>query len=409
MSLYFWEIKKTLRRRTSAVALGLALVLAFGTALLIGILDLDHSTWSSAGGRDEHIDVPAWQEVKNQIEWTKPWQGLLTEEKLIAAQEIYRKAVDDPANSDEHGLLYLDAWETQVREPLGAMLDLLGNSAYKLYSAEQSAIEPAKYGEFYACRQALLEQDLAEQYKDEADRQFFLAMNAGVETPFAFGWYNGTYLFVALFDDTCQFIGMLLCIAMAPLFAGEVQTSAAVLLAARHGRGRLARAKLAAALTVTAVVYLLCAGLYLAVQVAFVGTGGWALPIQLSDLLAPAAMTYAQAQIYDMALGLAHCLAAVAVTALASAMTGSPFAAMAAAAGVLVGLPALSNWLPAVAGQVLAFLPFVTHYNELIHTNLLRLFGVRVWMPWARLAAQPLITLAVLPLAARGWTKRQVS
>lgn len=409
MRLYAWEIKKLLRRRASAIALWAALALALGTALLIGLLNLRYNTWSSAGGRDEHIDIPAWQEIQNQREWTYPWQGPLTEEKLIAAQRIYYEAVRDPANNDEHGLMYLDAWENEVRKPLGAMLDLLGNSAYKLYAAQQRDIEPAQYGGFYARRQALFEQDLAEQYKDEADRQFFLAMNAQIETPLAFGWYNGTYLFAALFDDTCQFIGMLLCIAAAPLFAGEVQTAAAVLLAARHGRGKLARAKLAAALTVTAAVYLLCAGLYLAVQVAFVGTGGWALPIQLSDLMAPAAMTYGQAQAWDMALGLAHCLAAVAVTALASARTGSPFAALAAAAGVLVGLPALSNWLPAAAGAVLAFLPFVTHYNELIHTNLLRLFGMRVWMPWARLAAQPLILLAALPLAARGWTKRQVS
>lgn len=45
---------------------------------------------------------------------------------------------------------------------------------------------------------------------------------------------------------------------------------------------------------------------------------------------------------------------------------------------------------------MLSFLPFVTHFNELTHTDLLCLFGVRIWMPWAR-------------LAARGWAKRQIS
>lgn len=83
--------------------------------------------------------------------------------------------------------------------------------------------------------------------------------------------------------------------------------------------------------------------------------------------------------------------------------------ALAAVFGVLFLLPAAGCYLPHILAEALAFLPYGTMTQELAFNNAYTLFGFSVPVPLVRLGGYFLMTAVLLPLAARGWTKRQVS
>jgi len=405
MNLTFWEINKLLRRRMSQLALLAALAL---TVVMAGT-----HIWFDAGYRvDPTTSYNGIEEFKRERDWAPQWRGPVTAEKLSAAREQYLRAFE-PEYREGDGITTPWAWETYAH-PTAELVELLREVTGKVGAVRtyEESIEEVRsitaddIGAFEENRTARLKDRLEQSYEEDEVR-FFLQIDSKVSRPLVYNRYRYHYLFADSTGILTKIIGMMLCIAVAPLFAGEYQSgTAAVLLSTRHGRRRLARAKLLAALLTAGVGYLLCAGLYLALQIGFFGVEGLETSVQCIRPFCVAPLTLGQAELYALALGLLACLAAVAVTAALSARLSTPFAVIVVAFAVLVLLPTIDLFGPEI-NRLLALLPLVSNYNMLYGYGLYKIFGHLGWAPVVVLLAQPAYLL-LLPLAGRIYCRHQI-
>lgn len=405
MNLYCWEVAKILKRRSSRIALILALCWTV-VGMLVNIF-----YGNSYKVDDQTPRIPGPQEIHNQLEWAEAWRGPLTEEKMMSAQQIIYDTARDPEKLDDQGEIREDVWNREIRPLVGMwnVISSIGNSVYKISYQEWQDTEPSVLQTAYADRKTAVTEWLQSQLPDETDRALFEAQEAQVQTPFYYDWYSGQYSTIILLSTLLVGICLFVCIAVAPLFSGEVQTGTiAVSHASRHGRGRLTGAKIAAAFTVAAVTWLLCTVLIVVLQIAFFGTRGLECPIQLAKPLATAPLTFADCEIYTLALGLLYCLSATGITIALSAKFSSTFPVIVWVFGLLVLLPLFGGMLPWVVQQGIALLPGAGDVYDLFRLNLYHLFGKPIWSPILQMAIQPVYLVIALPAAALLYLRREV-
>lgn len=405
MSLYRWELKKILRRRAARVAL--ALILLWTVAGVLANVFVNNSYTIS----NDLPRVSGPEEIANQLSWAERWRGPLTGEKLAEAQGIVYDFYHDPANRDPDGNVNFEGWMAVIR-PMGGMGYTLSDIAAAVYDysySESTELEPDRLQTYYADRADAVTRWLDSQFDDPADRAIFEAQEAQVQTPFFFDWYNGQFTVLETFRDIIIGVCLLLGIALAPLFSDEVQSGVlAVSHCTRRGRRPLALAKLAAALTVAAVVWVVVATLLVAGQLFFFGTRGLDCPIQLLKPLATAPLTFGDCERFALVFGLACCLGTAGITAGVSGLLGSNFAAMAVVFGLLVLQPMFAGLLPDAWQQLVGLMPTAVDFYDLFRQNLYHIGPLRLWSPLAQLAVQPLYLAVLMPMAAYLYKRRQV-
>ena len=124
------------------------------------------------------------------------------------------------------------------------------------------------------------------------------------------------------------FIMMIVCVGIAPVFAGEYQSKCdSLLLCMKHGKHRLILAKLAASTVYASVLYWGIVSLYSAVLLIFVGTDGWDLPVQLlySGMPSSYALTTSQAYLLALLMGYVMTLGLGGLVLLLSALFKNPY------------------------------------------------------------------------------------
>lgn len=124
------------------------------------------------------------------------------------------------------------------------------------------------------------------------------------------------------------FIMMIVCVGIAPVFAGEYQSKCdSLLLCMKHGKHRLILAKLTASTVYASVLYWGIVSLYSAVLLIFVGTGGWDLPVQLlySGMPSSYALTTSQAYLLALLMGYVMTLGLGGLVLLLSALFKNPY------------------------------------------------------------------------------------
>lgn len=124
------------------------------------------------------------------------------------------------------------------------------------------------------------------------------------------------------------FIMMIVCVGIAPVFAGEYQSKCdSLLLCMKHGKHRLILAKLTASFVYTSVLYWGIVLLYSAVLLIFVGTDGWDLPVQLiySGMPSSYALTTSQAYLLALLMGYVMTLGLGGLVLLLSALFKNPY------------------------------------------------------------------------------------
>lgn len=400
MTLFGWELKKILKRRMTWILLGLGLALAVVSALSLGFANL---------GFGVEVEAPTWEARSCSVRATRDaeaWHGPLTAETLAAAQEDMRAALAAGTGADT-----MDAFvQGNILYFAATVFTDAGVISWENWPARMAALDRGTLGSFYRQWDALTAQNIGA--APAAWQGTLQALKDRVPVPFTFDWVDGHSDEIAQLGDLLFLLGLLICAAVAPVFCEEVQTRVyTVSHCARHGRGRLAGAKLGAALLFACGAFLALAGAFVGVQLLMFGARGLSASMQVVSYQCLLPLTVGQTEGLLVVCGLVSCLAAVAVTAALSARFGSTFPVLLCIFGIFVFLRAVV--LSGALGQVLApmtqTLPFLTRFVEFTDNRLMDLPGGQaVPVVLYRLAVQPVYLAVFLPLAWRWYVGRQV-
>ena len=184
--------------------------------------------------------------------------------------------------------------------------------------------------------------DFYEARKERVQERLTYYVNLGSVTPSEADWWDeqddkvGEYTYgnYKVWDILISnlpwtlFIMMIVCVGIAPVFAGEYQSKCdSLLLCMKHGKHRLILAKLAASTVYASVLYWGIVSLYSAVLLIFVGTDGWDFPVQLlySGMPSSYALTTSQAYLLALLMGYVMTLGLGGLVLLLSALFKNPY------------------------------------------------------------------------------------
>ena len=270
--------------------------------------------------------------------------------------------------------------------------------------------DTAKLTDFYQRRAELLEFTLEATRQNkgltEADKQMLLDMNSRIREPWPYQWTQGWNDLHFGWSELAPYLA----IALAFLFSGEWHDSTAPMLhTTRAGWKKLARVKLLSGMAFALELYALIAGGKVLLQLIYLGTSGWDLPIQYINLLAVAPWNMLQAELYELAFGLLNVIGYAGLVMLLSALVKNNVLALVLSLGAVYVPDVLGRYLPDWLLAATRYLPLVGSSYDIYGYNVLHIFGKGVWSPWVLISAPLLIGLACLPLAVMGWSRRQRS
>lgn len=400
MTLVWWELKKILKRRMTKVLLALCLVLVVAESLSMGFANL---------GFGEQVEAPTWESRARSIQATRDagaWHGPLTAETLLDARNDCRerlaKAEDlaDAGTFVQGDILYLAA--TVFTEE--------GIITWPDWPAQMTALDDGTLTGLYEAWDSAAEHRI--QNSPASWQEPLRALKDRVRTPFTYDWVDGHYGELGMVDNLMFLVGLMLCAALAPVFCAEVRTGAySVSHCTRCGRGRLAAAKVGAALLFAGGGFVVLMGVFVVIQVAMFGVRGLSASVQVASPQCLLPLTLGQTEALLLLCGLMSCLAGAAIAAALSARMESEFPVLLCLFGVLVFLRGLATigLLRGVPNAVIQTLPFLTSLGELTGTVMITLPGGGAMLTALyRLAVQPLYLVVLLPLAWRAYVRRQV-
>lgn len=141
-------------------------------------------------------------------------------------------------------------------------------------------------------------------------------------------------------------------------------------------------------------------------QMVFLGTEGWDMPIQCIKILAAAPWNVLQAEIYEYVYLLPAALGYTGIVLLCSALTKSNYVSLLISLAIIFVPMAVSQFLPLWGQKLLDLIPFVGSSTDIFRTNIYRLFEVRIWSPYLPITVPIILWMISLPFAVRFWAKR---
>ncbi len=407
MTLFKWEFAKIARRKSTKIALILALCYVIFSTIYNAVVNLGSSDGT---GRSQSDGI---SEINRQYEFAKKYKGELTEEKLLSAYNDILAAYSEEnlVKSEYDGSLdpSQEAWDKYI-VPLGTMQYVL-RRLYNLipeYSYFNSIIDvpEAMIKDFYGVRKSVTEDFISSQISDENDREFFLKQNAKITEPFYYDWYEGQELYLEILSPIPVIVALICAIFSAPVYASEYSRKTdSIIMATKHGKRKIAVAKLSAVLAFSAIAYTLCVGIYIAGQLIFVGTRALDCPIQYIKPIATAPLTIGQAEIYQIVLGFVCCMAICAFTALISSVVKSSFPAIIVSMSVIFIPMLISGSIPEGLDIITSVIPFMSDYTELFRMNMY----FHIWSPYLMIVSPIIIFGVCLPLAVKGYIRHQAT
>lgn len=400
MTLVWWEVKKLLKRRMTKVLLGVCLVLVAAESLTLGFGNYGFGT---------EVAAPTWEARARSVQATQDaaaWHGPLTPAVLRAARDDCRAALAGTGDLNSAGTFV----QGNILYRLAAVLTDAGVVSWENWPAQLAAAEDETLDQFYTLWEESARRTIEK--KPPEQQAALQALKDRVPIPFTYDWTAGHESELTMLDNCVFLVGLLLCAAVTPLFCGELRTGVYTIgHCARYGRGRLAAAKLAAALVFAGGAFAVLMGVYVAIQLAMFGPRGLSASVQIADIHCLLPLTLGQAEALLLASGLLSCLAGAAMAAAFSAAFENEFPALVALFAILVFLRGIlaSGVFAGPLDIFVQIMPFLTRLKDLTSNALLTLPGGQVLpVVYYQLAVQPLWLVILLPLAGRTYIRRQV-
>lgn len=429
-SLIAFELKKMLGRRVAQVAcVGILVMLAGIMALNVvqaktannagAILSGTEAIAQMRADAEAHAGELTPERVEDDVRsyMETAFSRLSPEDVVDLSDAAAYQLVVETYDGDEFAMIldsyygYLLApWDAPGRETYQVAADLV-QQAGSIDAAAQLA-SATFYEKVAQMTQTQLDEGMGGLWEyTDAERAFWMEKQEQVAEPLSYGYAGG-------WEDILNCVAFLafamvaVCVTLAPLFCGEYREGAdAVLLATRHGRMRLAAAKIVAAFLFATAYFAVAAGIIAGVALVFYGADGASLPVQTMSLAIPCDLTMMQAVLTAIGLAYLMTLGFAALTLALSAL----FRSMLAVFALDVALLFLSGMIPAGGNAVLMHLLYLFPLNALMPQPLfsdlmsyaagpvvLDLVGMLVLV-------YAIVAIAAMPASALTWKRHQVA
>lgn len=193
----------------------------------------------------------------------------------------------------------------------------------------------------------------------EAEQTFWKEKASSIQTPVEYGYAGG---WLDFFDMSVFLVfALIVCaIACASVFNTEYREKTdAVLLSTKLGKSKLGTAKVIASVIVASVVYLVMLVVLLGVPLAFFGTEGADLPMQLRELCNTYNLSLGVATLILCAVGYVVMLGLLGITLLLSSRMRSSMGILAIIAAIVIVPMMMSNLHNNIANHVLFLFPYL--------------------------------------------------
>jgi hypothetical protein len=381
----------------------LSVLLCFFFVVIVGLfLSFQWALFGSTDGTSlafsNHFD--GYEMIQNRRAYGKTFGGVLTDESFQQMVHKYQlaEASGDVLVQQQTDAGIINSW-LQTLYP-----ELRDNKTYRTMI---SYVDPVQLTDFYERRNRAVLQYL-EQNRPDADKDYLLQMEHGISEPFRYRWVEGWVLILdSAISDMGMIMAIFLAIVLSSLFAGEWQyRTSALVLTARNGWRQLACVKILTGLAFTAEFFILLFAGNLAIQLIYIGTDGWDMPIQTIKILAIAPFHMLQAEIYEYAFVFLCAIGYGCIVMCISAFAKSNVMALICSLAVIFVPLAIMGNLPLTVQKLLQLIPFVGSGEDIFGTKIYHVMGLQIWSPWVLLIVPIIMGMACLPVAVIRWARR---
>ena len=285
----------------------------------------------------------------------------------------------------------------------------------QVFDVYMDEIRPDMAAQYYTQRKAYIEEVMTLNYGPAA-AEAALRLDENTTEPFYYEFGFGTGSDIASTLPVSLFAIAVVCsIICAPVFASDYSTGADdIQRCTRYGCKRLGRAKLLAAMTLSAVLYIICTAVFVALTLAVYGDDKTSAQLAL-DALVLIDIDMNGVLVLTLIAGFLSVLAMTAFTLWLSARMRSSVAVLAVALAVamtptflviLLRESALGDWLRLIlpsGGLGLGTGMFV----DIQIGEFLTIGSLAIWTPFAMLAAPVIETPVFALLARRAYTRHE--
>lgn len=400
MELFLLEHKKLWSRKSVRLSFLLCFIY---TVIFGGILSYQWFTFGSSKDPTSAFGnyFNGYSVIRESQAYGSQWGEELTDEVLQNQVRDYQRL--EAAGRREE--LTRTDWHI-FNSYLGTLWpELEDTSNYQLMT---SYVEPEKLTGFYERRQQAIEKflEISGQVGDE--RAFLLSMNQKVQGPFRYEWVRGWSILLGdMLPEQGMVLALFLSIVLSTIFAGEWHDhTSSLLLTTKNGWEKVAWAKICTGLAFTLELFTILNICNVALQLFYMGTTGWDMPIQCIKLIAIAPMNMLQAELYTYAFILLGSIGFAGIVMLLSAICKNNFVTLLLSLGAVYLPTIIAEYLPYWAQKILDLLPLVGSPADVFRTNTFHIFGTYIWSPYLLIIVPVLIGAICIPFAVKGWAHR---
>ena len=412
-----FEFLKVFKKKSFLCAVVLMMVML----VIVPCLTINENNWINEDGSE----ITGMAAIRAKRDSFKDSACDLTAERLQSVIINYQSAYSDPssfiqANGTTGSWINNAAYAKYIQpdSEIKFLIDMAFTPEGQTYDYDAiRSINPADAVNFYENRMGKVGEYLNMDYSygnySEADKEYFIAGNEKVTTPFHYGYNTGWNKLLGISYVSLMVIALVVCITLAPMFSSEYQTGAdAILLSTRYGRSKLITAKIVSSFLLTSVIYV--SGIFILTLVTFLiyGSGGAGCSLQILNFLAPTDVNLLQAYLYVLLAGYFMCLFMQGVTLLLSAKMPSPFPVIICTM-IFFFVPSFMSYSRSsrTYNNILNLMPakMATAYTALTKYEVFHIFGLMISYPVMLILVALLVSVITLPFAYRAFHKHQVA
>ncbi len=410
-TLVKFELKKLFNKKMNIIVI---IVCLFLITLLFSMAGKDFLATDKSGKFYKGKEA-----ISVRKEQMKEISGTLTNEKIIKEIEKLQELHNDPnnliTNSDGEKDFSIEIYNKYLNNRLDLLTNI--NRVYANYNTsyitELFNLNLKEQKDFYEIRQQRIEEELNQSYDGKKytpqEKEYWLEKSNNTKTPFEYDFYYG-YSNLYNTYELLIFGVIAICICLASVFAGEYQNGTdKILLTTKYGKSKGVTAKIIASYIFATLVFTIY--LIFAIGTIFLmfGTDGGNLPIQLSNILSPYALTFFQSLLYNIVISYTVLFGMVGLTLFLSSKLKNPMTVLVIDIAIIM-LPVFLSIKSAfgILNKILFLMPYNAIYSNFSQMVSYKLGNIVIDLPMMTIITYIFMMVIALICAKKTYSKHQV-